>query len=74
MIINVSIAGKTFAVKLDDLHARPIKAEVDGEVFEVWPEEAAAATSRKRACRAGYCCQAGSQRGCTAGCPWRAGS
>jgi biotin carboxyl carrier protein len=43
MIINVSIAGKTFAVKLDDLHARPVRAEVDGEVFEVWPEEAAAA-------------------------------
>ena len=43
MIINVSIAGKTHAVKIDDLHARPVRAEVDGEVFEVWPEEAAAA-------------------------------
>ena len=43
MIINVSIAGKTYAVKIDDVHARPVRAEVDGEVFEVWPEEAAAA-------------------------------
>ncbi|MEN6554832.1 MAG: biotin/lipoyl-containing protein [Anaerolineaceae bacterium] len=41
MIINVSIAGKKYAVKIDDLHARPVKAEVDGEVFEIWPEEAA---------------------------------
>jgi Acetyl/propionyl-CoA carboxylase, alpha subunit len=42
MIINVSIAGKTYAVKIEDLGARPVKAEVNGEVFEVWPEEAAA--------------------------------
>ena len=45
MIINVSIAGKTYAVKIDDLQARPVKAEVDGEVFEVWPEEPAEAPS-----------------------------
>lgn len=43
MIINVSIAGKTYIVKIDDLGARPVKAEVDGETFEVWPEEAPAA-------------------------------
>jgi len=42
MIINVSIAGKTYAVKIEDLHARPVRAEVDGEVFDVWPEEQAA--------------------------------
>ena len=39
MNINVTIAGKTYLVKIEDLHARPVKAEVDGEVFEVWPEE-----------------------------------
>jgi len=39
MNINVTIAGKTYTVKIEDLHARPVKAEVDGEVFEVWPEE-----------------------------------
>jgi biotin carboxyl carrier protein len=39
MNINVTIAGKTYSVKIEDLHARPVKAEVDGQVFEVWPEE-----------------------------------
>ena len=43
MIINVSIAGKTYAVKIEDLQARPVLAEVDVEVFEVWPEEKAQA-------------------------------
>ena len=39
MNINVTIAGKTYSVKIEDLHARPVKAEVNGQVFEVWPEE-----------------------------------
>ena len=39
MKIQVKIQGKTYAVKLGDIHARPIQAEVDGEIFEVWPEE-----------------------------------
>ena len=39
MNINVTIAGKTYSVKIEDLHSRPVKAEVDGQVFEVWPEE-----------------------------------
>jgi biotin carboxyl carrier protein len=42
MNINVTIAGKTYAVKIEDIHARPVKAEVNGQVFEVWPEETAA--------------------------------
>ena len=42
MNINVTIAGKTYSVKIEDLHSRPVKAEVDGQVFEVWPEETAA--------------------------------
>ena len=40
MKIHVKIQGKTFTVKLGDIQTRPIQAEVDGEVFEVWPEEA----------------------------------
>ena len=44
MKINVKINNKTFSVNIDDLHARPIQAEVDGEVFEVWPEEVAASS------------------------------
>lgn len=39
MKIHVKIQGKTFTVKLGDIQARPIQAEVDGKVFEVWPEE-----------------------------------
>ena len=39
MKIHVKIQGKTFSVILGDIQARPIQAEVDGEVFEVWPEE-----------------------------------
>ena len=42
MNINVTIAGKTYSVKIEDLHSRPVKAEVDGQVFEVWPEVTAA--------------------------------
>mgnify|MGYP000845359867 FL=1 len=41
MNINVTIAGKTYSVKIEDLHSRPVKAEVNGQVFEVWPEEEA---------------------------------
>lgn len=39
MKIHVKIQGKTFGVKIGDIQARPIQVEVDGEVFEVWPEE-----------------------------------
>jgi glutaconyl-CoA/methylmalonyl-CoA decarboxylase subunit gamma len=39
MKIHVKIQGKTFAVKIGDLQARPIQTEVNGEIFEVWPEE-----------------------------------
>ena len=39
MKINVKIQGKTFTVKIGNVQARPIQAEVDGEIFEVWPEE-----------------------------------
>ncbi len=39
MKIHVKIQNKTFQVKIDDIHARPIPVKVDGETFEVWPEE-----------------------------------
>ena len=39
MKIHVKIQGKTFEVKIGDIQARPIQAEVDGKIFEVWPEE-----------------------------------
>ena len=39
MKIHVKIQGKSFEVKIGDIQARPIQAEVNGETFEVWPEE-----------------------------------
>ena len=39
MKIHVKIQNKTYQVKIGDIHARPIQASVDGETFEVWPEE-----------------------------------
>ncbi|MEN4042479.1 MAG: biotin/lipoyl-containing protein [Anaerolineaceae bacterium] len=42
MKLRVKIANQTYDVEVSDVHARPIKATVDGEVYEVWPEEVAA--------------------------------
>lgn len=39
MNIRVTLAGKTFDVAVADLNARPIVAVVEGERFEVWPED-----------------------------------
>jgi len=39
MKIHVQIQGKNYTVTVGDIQARPIRAEVDGEVFEVWPQE-----------------------------------
>ncbi|MFZ3151728.1 MAG: biotin/lipoyl-containing protein [Anaerolineaceae bacterium] len=39
MIIKVEIDGQTYAVAIQDIHARPVIAEVDGQTFQVWPEE-----------------------------------
>lgn len=39
MKVNLSIEGKQYQVTLKDLTARPIIAEVDGQTYEVWPEE-----------------------------------
>lgn len=41
MKINVKVANQSFEVEIDDLQSRPILATVDGETFEVWPEEIA---------------------------------
>lgn len=39
MNINVEIEGKTYTVTIQDIHSRPVIAEVNGNTFEVWPEE-----------------------------------
>ena len=41
MKLNVKIKDQTFEVEIADLNARPILATVDGETFEVYPDEAA---------------------------------
>ena len=35
----VTIAGSTYEVEIEDIHARPVIAYVDGERFEVYPED-----------------------------------
>jgi glutaconyl-CoA/methylmalonyl-CoA decarboxylase subunit gamma len=39
MNIKVKIENQTFEVNVGDLNTRPILATVDGQTFEVWPEE-----------------------------------
>lgn len=39
MKIQVKIDEQVFEVEIEDVHARPVIAVVDGEHFEVWPEE-----------------------------------
>ena len=39
MKYTVKITDKTYEVKIDDIHARPVIARVDGELFEVMPED-----------------------------------
>ena len=39
MKIQVKIQNSTYEVNIADMNARPIKAVVDGETFEVWLEE-----------------------------------
>jgi len=40
MKLHVKINEQTYEVEIGDLSARPVLAVVDGETFEVWPEEA----------------------------------
>lgn len=42
MNVRVQVDGHVYEVEIGDLSSRPIQAVVDGERFEVWPEEAAA--------------------------------
>lgn len=39
MKLRVKIDNETYEVEVEDVKARPILATVDGETFEVWPEE-----------------------------------
>jgi biotin carboxyl carrier protein len=39
MKLIVKVENQSFAVEVGDIHARPIVATIDGEPFEVWPED-----------------------------------
>lgn len=39
MNMKVKIGEQVFEVEIEDVNARPVKATVEGETFEVWPEE-----------------------------------
>jgi biotin carboxyl carrier protein len=43
MKLRVKIEDQTFEVEVGNLQARPITAVIEGETFEVWPEEIQAA-------------------------------
>lgn len=38
MMIKVEIEGKVYNVSIKDLHSNPVLAEVDGKVYQVFPE------------------------------------
>ena len=38
MIIKVEIEGKVYTVTIKDIHSNPVLAEVDGKVYQVFPE------------------------------------
>jgi biotin carboxyl carrier protein len=48
MKYTVKIRERQFTVEIADLSARPIRATVDGETFEVWPESATDRDADKR--------------------------
>lgn len=39
MKMKIMIDAQTYQVEIDDIHARPVVAVVDGERYEVWPED-----------------------------------
>jgi biotin carboxyl carrier protein len=39
MRLIVKVENQSFEVEVGDIHARPIGATIDGEAFEVWPED-----------------------------------
>jgi biotin carboxyl carrier protein len=41
MKVTVKVGDQTYEVEIESIQARPVVAIVDGERFEVWPEDAA---------------------------------
>ncbi len=49
MKLTVKIDEKSFDVEIEDLSSRPVIATVEGQSFEVWPEEVVAAPAAQEA-------------------------
>ena len=49
MKYNVSISERSYEVEIEDIHARPIIAYVDGQKFEVHPDNASKLKVQKEA-------------------------
>jgi glutaconyl-CoA/methylmalonyl-CoA decarboxylase subunit gamma len=45
----VKVADKSYEVEIEDIHARPVIARVDGQTFEVSPENEVKSVSQKEA-------------------------
>lgn len=45
MIISVKVQGKEYQVEIEDLNARPVLATIEGQTFEVYPDEQFAAAA-----------------------------
>ena len=43
----VKVADKSYEVEIEDIHARPVIARVDGQIFEVGPEDDVKSASQK---------------------------
>lgn len=43
----VKVADKSYEVEIEDIHARPVIARLDGQVFEVNPEDRIQSASQK---------------------------
>lgn len=43
----VKVTSKSYEVEIEDIHARPVIARVDGQIFEVSPEAAVKLVSQK---------------------------
>ena len=52
MKLIVKVENQSFEVEVGDIHARPIIATIDGEAFEVWPEDVQLVTPSAQADRA----------------------
>ena len=43
MKMRVQVGEQSYEVEIENINARPVMATVEGETFEIWPEESASA-------------------------------